>query len=157
MPVNEQIVGRCGALMSAPTCVVVLAAITSDIAGVEFEPGRRFEEGIAHTSLDVSRAVFSRTLLHRSDDDNEVRQAFLAAVNDWCWGGDLQWLYDAGDEHRMFSHDHGHFFPSGPNWTAESLRESVDTPHTLRTIGEISPRARGSAAQQLGGVTRARL
>ena len=39
------------------------------------------------------------------------------------------------DEHsQTYSHDHGHFFPGGPDWRARlpDLREHVDDPHLLQ-------------------------
>ena len=31
----------------------------------------------------------------------------------------------------MYSHDHGHFLPRGPDWTAEGLLTEVESAHSL--------------------------
>lgn len=53
------------------------------------------------------------------------------ALTDWCWGGDPQWLYQASDDNRIWSHDHGHYLPGGPDWRIELLETSVGQPPIL--------------------------
>lgn len=46
--------------------------------------------------------------------------------------GRRQWLAVETDEHRLYSHDHGYYFPpGGQNWTAADLAANVDQPHEL--------------------------
>ena len=40
---------------------------------------------------------------------------------DWLAGGDQQWLYSGSAQNAYYSHDHGHFFPGGPDWTQAAL------------------------------------
>jgi hypothetical protein len=36
-------------------------------------------------------------------------------------GSDHQFIYDNATPHAVYSVGHGHFFPSGPDWTSETL------------------------------------
>ena len=134
-----------GNILGAPTCEIRTISISEEFAGWEFRPGRTLEPGIAHASLHVEDAIFTRGLDRRMDDDNSRRYAFLFALYDWCWGGDAQGLLAAKDENRFYSHDHGWYLPpEGPNWTAADLAAQVDTPHELST----SPNGIGASAAE---------
>lgn len=126
--VNEQIVGRCGAHIGAPTCEVALVEIPPTLA--QYESGSHIEPGLAHGSLDIPTAAFSRELQHRHSDDNVSRHAGVLALMDWCWGADDQWLYDSDDDEKTYSHDHGYFLPYGPRWKHKrsEMETLVDQP-----------------------------
>ncbi|MCH8113676.1 MAG: hypothetical protein IH905_17260 [Proteobacteria bacterium] len=134
VPITEQIVGRVGSLLGVPTCEVRTISISEDFAGWEFRPGRALEPGIAHASLNVEDAIFTRALDRHMDDDNSRRYVFLFALYDWCWGGDVQGLLAAKDDNRFYSHDHGWYLPpEGPNWTINDLAAQADIPRELST------------------------
>ncbi len=140
VPITEQIVGRAGALIGAPTCVVRTIEISPDFAGWEFRPGATLLAGVAHASLNVEPVVQTGSLTHRSDDDNARRHAQIFGLYDWCWGGDPQWLVALAEENRFYSHDHGHFLPNGPNWFAATLETNVDAAHEFAEAGDaITP------------------
>jgi hypothetical protein len=123
VPVNEQIVAKLGQLIGAPVCEPQLVRITEPLVGWEIRPntGRLLERGWAHGSLAVEPAVETHSLDRRSDDDNVRRHAGIFALFDWVGGSDPQWLM-VGSNAMYFSHDHGHYFPGGPSWTAASLQ-----------------------------------
>jgi len=130
VPANEQIVGRLATLAGIAVCEPALVGIPEDLAGTEVCPGYVLEECVAHGSLAVDGAVEVRAnLSHRSEDDNARRQAGYLVLHDWLWGGDDQWLRVAANGNEYFSHDHGHYFPGGPNWTIEGLKAARDQPH----------------------------
>jgi hypothetical protein len=130
VPVNEQVVGRLGTLVGIAVCEPALIGIPEDLAGTEICPGYVLEECVAHGSLAVEGALEVRTqLAHRSDDDNACRQAGLMVLHDWLWGEDDQWLRAAASQNKYFSHDHGHYFPNGPDWTVEGLEAAKDQAH----------------------------
>jgi len=127
VPVNEYLIGRFAASIGAPTCEVALIEITTDHGGWEFRPGRYLEPGVACASRDVPGASEENSLGHRRNDDNQRRHAGIYAIYDWCHGADPQWLFQANDDQRAWSHDHGHYLPGGPDWTEASLLAAVDT------------------------------
>jgi hypothetical protein len=104
--------------------------IPSELTGWEFRPGLSLEAGFAHGSLAVTHAVENHQLSHAERDDNATRHVGVFALHDWCWGGDSQWLYAESEDRRVYSHDHGWYFPeSGNNWTIESLDARADDTH----------------------------
>ena len=130
MIVTEHVVGRVGALMGAPVCEVAIVQIPEELAGWQFVPGRQLEPGLAHGSAAVDQATEDRSLAHRQRDDNQIRQAGVFALYDWCWGGDHQWLYSAKADMELYSHDHGFYLPpTGSDWNVGALDSHADRPH----------------------------
>ncbi|MGC8541997.1 MAG: hypothetical protein ACP5QA_15410, partial [Phycisphaerae bacterium] len=57
--------------------------------------------------------------------ENRIRFARLAILYGWAFvASDHQFLYRKEPPNLVFSHDHGHFFPGGPNWSVESLTKA---------------------------------
>jgi hypothetical protein len=155
VPVNEQIVGRVGALIGAPVCGASIIRIPATIAGWQVTPGYVLAEGLAHASLAEEPVTQIGALQYRTDDDNVTRHVAILALSDLCWGEDLQWLVKSSDENRYFSHDHGYYFPQGPNWTRADLEANVDVAHELADNGaHITLAAARSVANAVESVTR---
>jgi hypothetical protein len=131
VPITEQIVGRLAALIGAPACEVALVRLDA-IGGWEFRAGtgRLVEAGWAHGSVALDPAMETRTLGHRSDDDNRRRHCGIYALCDWLAGSDVQWLFGVQEDNAYYSHDHG-FYLTGPDWTEASLSAACNTPCPL--------------------------
>lgn len=159
VPITEQIVGRVGALIGAPTCEVRTVAIPPELTGWCFRGNHPLEPGIAHGSLHVDDCVETRTLEFRSQDDNRRRHCFILALHDWCWGGDGQWLRVERDDQRYYSHDHGWYLPpEGAVWSSTELERLVDEPRELPDSGQdFGIWAAAEVANQLEAVNRNRL
>lgn len=128
--VTEHVVGRVGALIGAPVCEVAIVQIPEELAGWQFVPGRELEPGLAHASAAVAQATEDRSLAHRQRDDNQIRQAGVFALYDWCWGADHQWLHSAKADMELYSHDHGYYLPpAGSDWNVGELELHADRPH----------------------------
>lgn len=155
VPTNEQIVGRAARLIGGPGCEIKTIAISADCSGWEFRPGRALEAGIAHACSAVPDCSETRALAHRGEDENSTRHAMIFALYDWCWGSDPQWLVAQTEEQRYYSHDHGHYFPGGPNWTVGSLMQYVDQPNEFAdSFAGISTNAVRSIAEALESLTK---
>lgn len=157
VPTTEQIVGRVGRLIGAPTCEVNAILIPRSLAGWEFRPGRPLERGIAHASLAVGDTVEEiRDLRHRSEDMNAIRHVGYIALYDWCWGGDVQGLVELTADKRFHSHDHGWFLPpTGPDWDVASLRNNADAAHPYPgDVAGVDLLAVAAVAGALEGITR---
>lgn len=129
--VIETIVAGAGHILGAPVCETAVVTLTEDVCGFEFRPGSMTKPGLAHACRNVDGAGEIKTLLHREDDHNRSRHAGVFALWDWCWGDDGQWLYSATADNKLFSHDHGLYFPGGIHWTKDSLEQHVDETHHL--------------------------
>lgn len=133
--VTEYVVGSVGKLIGAPVCQVAIGRITDIIAGWEFCPGEKEKlvPGLAHMSLLVPNATeITDRLPFRDKDENSRWHAGMIALYDWCWGGDDQWLFCETEDRRIYSHDHGWYFPdSGCDWSEETLVANVDQPRPL--------------------------
>jgi hypothetical protein len=127
--VTEYVVGSLCSLIGAPCCEVAIVRIPEELADFEFTAGRKVEPGLAHGSLAIEDTTEIRSLEHRQEDDNQRRHAGVFALYDWCWGSDDQWLYVHTDEQKLYSHDHGHYLPGGPNWIESALIQHVDQVH----------------------------
>lgn len=150
--VTEQVVSRCGALIGAPVCKTSLIAIPEEFDGEQLSNGRVLKQGIAHASQHVANTIFGKFYepQYRDRDDNEYRHAFIFALHDWCWGDDLQWLYQTTTDLTTFSHDHGHFLPGGPAWDCEQLAANAGEPHEIGMPADgISKEALAEAASNL--------
>lgn len=136
MLATEQIVAACGRLLGAPVCETALIEIPEVFDGDALDNGTVLRAGIAHGSLNVDNSLFDKwhTPQYRDQDDNRRRHAGYFALYDWCWGEDMQWLYDASDDRKTYSHDHGHFLPGGPEWTISSLEQNVDNPREIDAL-----------------------
>ena len=132
VPITEQIVGRLAALIGAPACEVALVNLDA-IAGWEFRPGsgRLVEPGWGHGSVAVDPAVETRSLDHRTDDDNRRRHCGIYALCDWLAGSDVQWLYGVSEDYAYYSHDHGYYLTGTPDWTMATLTAVRDASHAL--------------------------
>lgn len=133
VPVTEQLVSGVGRLIGAPVCETRLINIPAEFDGETLDNGTILASGIAHASRDVAVCSFEKWYEphFRSQDDNRRRHAGYFALYDWCWGDDMQWLYDLQDDRKTYSHDHGHFLPGAPDWTIGTLANSADLPHEL--------------------------
>jgi hypothetical protein len=156
--VTEYLVGSLGALIGAPTCEVAIVRIPNEIVGWEFRPGATLKAGLAHASRDVEDAQLLHALEYRQQDDNRRRHAGVFAIYDWCWGGDDQWLYCHTEDQKLYSHDHGHYLPGGPNWSEDTLTAHVDEQHVLNSPKPgLDPAAINEFAGQLENINREKL
>lgn len=157
VPLTEQIVGRAGLLLGAPVCPVRTMEIGAQFVGQQFATGgQTLQAGIAHASAEIPGALEVRgALQYQTDDDNPRRQAFIVVLHDWCWGDDVQWMREAGQENRFHSHDHGHFLPPGGNqWTSQTLMLNTLAPHAFAGVcNGLSAGALAEAAVRLEALT----
>jgi hypothetical protein len=66
----------------------------------------------------------ARGIEHVDSGDNRKRFALLAIFNGWLSHNDRQFLYGKSSPFTVYSADHGHFFPGGPNWSVASLQQA---------------------------------
>jgi hypothetical protein len=129
---TEHLVSAAGRLIGAPVCEVQPIRITEEFVGITFPNGLLLAAGVGSASREVPDVVEERDLAHRDRDDNASRHVGVFALYDWCWGADGQWSVRTSDDNRLFSHDHGWYFPpEGPDWNEGELVNKVDVPREL--------------------------
>jgi hypothetical protein len=124
---SEQVVGRLGQLIMAPTAEVILINVPADlIEEIRATEGDNLgfvpEPGVHHGS---------RWALGFSDrqhlayvDENRPAFAALCVLYSWVFcNGDHQWIYRNAPPHDVLSVDHTTFLPGGPDWTSATLRD----------------------------------
>ena len=134
MVVNDQVIGVLGSAMDMPIPMVSLVEIVSELK--RSEPGiSHIPAGFCHGSRFLAGgSETGEPFRHTNLPDNRSRFAKLAVLYGWAFvGSDHQFLYRKQAPNLVFSHDHGHFFPGGPNWTPASLGRAP-APELDRTI-----------------------
>lgn len=152
--VNDQLVGRLGAAMGAPVGDVALVEIPQLL--VDADPQMSpVTAGIVHGSRFMREVSNERQNLAPLDlDVNRERFALLAILYGWVGASDHQVLYREQPPKLVFSVDHGHFFPNGPEWTIDHLLHSAASAAPDATVvaqcgltgGDLLPAAAALAA-----------
>jgi hypothetical protein len=128
MVFNDQVAARLGALLNAPVPGVALVEIRAELIAANPDKKEQMGHmlpGTAHGSLrieDVTERINSFD--HPDEADNRVRYTVLAIFFGWLVAGDPQFIFKKAPPRLVYSHDHGHFFPGGPNWTIASLQRA---------------------------------
>jgi hypothetical protein len=122
--VNDQVVAVVAAALNAPTGRAGLVDVSGElIQATPFLQQNSWVAGVWHGSLrvgDVSEA--ERVYLFTDLPENRLRFAELAILYGWAFTQhDHQFVYQKTDPRLVFSVDHGHFFPNGPNWDVTLL------------------------------------
>jgi hypothetical protein len=118
---TDQVVGRLGAQMEAPVGRVVLVEIPAELIAIEPRLAHVLP-GVAHGCEWINDVHDALDIGHV--DTNLERFASLSVLYGWFQAEDHQFLYDNTAPHHVYSVDHGHFLPLGPEWTRQSLRAS---------------------------------
>jgi hypothetical protein len=69
----------------------------------------------------VANSTEQQGLQHGDIAENKARFLAIATLYGWIGSSDDQFIYDNTDPRLVHTVDHGHFFPGGPDWTADSL------------------------------------
>ena len=154
--VNEQIVARLGALLGAPVCPTLLVEIPAELCNIEPQMND-ISPGLAHAIEYIDDCSERAGIDHTGLRENRERFASLQVLYTWMFAGDHQLIYRTSPPHLVYSVDHGHFFPGGPNWTVQSIAgvtailqydtmfnaaaiTSAERTNTLSCLGRLSDR-----------------
>lgn len=123
--VNEQLVGRLGAAMGAPVGDVAFVEVPQALIAAEPQMAP-LAAGIVHGSRFMRDVSNDRQNIAPIElDVNRDRFALLAILYGWIGASDHQVLYRELSPKLVFSVDHGHFFPHGPEWTVDGLNNAA--------------------------------
>lgn len=156
--VNDQVIGRLGSAIGAPVGDVALVYIPDAL--VAAEPAMSdIKPGISHACRWIPGCTEREHIVHTTVPENRGRFAALALVYGWVHAQDHQFIYTNDPPHLVYSVDHGHFFPNGPDWTIQSLgTAAAATPDPTLIAGcSLSNTELASAVGALGSISDAQI
>jgi hypothetical protein len=152
---NDQIIGRLARAIGAPVPDVAIVDVPPSLIQLEPDLGG-LEGGLAHGSKYISDASKTRQgIAFQNLSENRIRFALLAILYGWAFvQSDHQFFYQDGTN-LVFSFDHGHFFPGGPQWTIEGLNGAppVMPDSVICNACQFAPDELAEARRRLSAVT----
>lgn len=122
--INDQIIARLGQAMGAPVAEPRIVEIDEEL--VDDPEFSYLTPGTAHGVIFIPDCSDDREpVQYIKQPENRSRFALLAVLYGWVKAHDQQFIYKTARPNLVFSVDHGHFFPSGPNWTIATLRDTL--------------------------------
>src|SRR5262245_3363563 len=122
--ISERVIGGLANKVGAPVPDVALIDVPNELCAAQPEMSHILP-GIAHGSQHIANATDRASIDHYDVLANRRRFSLLALLYGWAQAGDHQFIYDKAAPHNVYSVDHGHFFPGGPNWSAATLTAAV--------------------------------
>lgn len=120
--VNDQIVARLGLAIDAPVGEPRIVDVT-DLAAIE-QRLSHIAPGTDHGTRFISDCFDEYTPIATSEPANRPRLARLSVLYGWVFANDWQFLFRKNPPRLIYSVDHGHFFPDGPDWSEKTLLEA---------------------------------
>jgi hypothetical protein len=120
---NDCIAAQLAALIGAPVPTSAIVEIRQELIATSAELSH-FTPGPGHGSRIMEDCRDSGGIEHINSGDNRSRFGLLAIFNGWLLHNDRQFLYRKTTPFTVYSADHGHFFPHGPNWSIASLQQA---------------------------------
>ena len=120
---NDQVVARLGRHLQAPVGDVTLVRLDATL--IAANPNISYMlPGQAHATKRIMGATERIDAISFINlPENKRRFAALSVLFGWMGvSGDRQFIYDGSPPNLIYSVDHGHFFPSGPDWSIASLQ-----------------------------------
>ncbi len=149
--IADHIIGRLGAALGAPVPEVRLIEVPAELRTAQAQL-QHMASGVAHGSRDIEDVTERAAIQHTDLPENRRRFALLALLFGWAHAGDHQFIYEKNAPHRVYSVDHGHFLPGGPNWTAASLAGALQAQadadaQLVQAVGLTAAELREAAAK----------
>jgi hypothetical protein len=120
MLATEQVVAALGRAIGAPVPDTALIDVSAALVGIEPQIAH-FAVGLGHGSAWIDDVTDREGFRYFDQAANRSRFASLGVLYSWMGANDHQFIYQKQPPHLVYSVDHGHFIPGGPNWTSASL------------------------------------
>jgi hypothetical protein len=118
-------------VIGAPVGSVTLVDVSSELIALNPQM-QHIHAGLAHGCRFVPQCSERQGVLHATVGENRTRYASLAILYGWVVANDHQFFFSDSPPHVVYSFDHGHFFPGGPQWTIATLASApVAQPDSL--------------------------
>ena len=122
---NDQVVGRIVFDLKMPVADVRIIDIPQTLIDINPESMGHIAPGLAHGSRFVPNCTEQLWFHYVDLPENRPRFASLALLYGWMSAAEKQFIYKTRPPHLVYSFDHDAFFPSGPDWTVETLTEGL--------------------------------
>ena len=135
--INDHIVGRLGTELTHAVPPVALIEVPQELVNAQPEL-RNMSTGLAHGSRWVPDCSDREWI--RSDQivENRERLAVLSLLYGLACANDRQLIYQNKSPKLVYSVDHGHFFPRGPNWAIADLNAAADIQPDHEIVTKLS-------------------
>jgi hypothetical protein len=119
--INDQIVARLGVIMGAPVGQPCIVEISEDLISEDLQFSY-LTPGTAHATRYIPNCFDDIEERHyTAQSENRPRFALLSVLYGWVYANDYQFIYQKARPNLVYSVDHGHFFPNGPEWRENNL------------------------------------
>lgn len=118
--VNDQVIAHLGVELGAPVGLPRIVNIPDELVSIEPQLAD-VAPGLSHGTLAIPDCTDRSWVSFCEEGDNRKRFARLAVLYGWCHSGDHQVIFANQQPRLVYSVDHGHFFPGGPEWRIETL------------------------------------
>jgi hypothetical protein len=130
--VNDQVVARLGMAIGSPVGEPCIVEISEELIA-EDSKFSYLTPGTAHATVYIPKCSSQREEINYTNQpENRERFALLILLYGWVYANDYQFIYKNARPNLVYSVDHGHFFPGGPEWNQRDLLEAANA--------EIHPR-----------------
>ena len=152
--VNDQITARLGFAIGAPVGEPKIVEVSAELIAIEPRLSH-IPSGTAHATLFIPDCFDSWELIATSEPKNRSRFVLLAVLYGWVYANDIQFIFNKNPPRLVYSVDHGHFFPGGPNWTECDLipAPQAELNSYLRENCNFTPDEISSALRALSSVS----
>ena len=121
--VNDRIIAHLGLTINAPVGEPRVIEVPAELVEIERNLSHIFP-GTAHGTRFIPDCFDSWELIATSELENRPRLTRLAILYSWVLANDWQFLFKKNPPRLIYSIDHGHFFPGGPEWSEQQLLEA---------------------------------
>jgi hypothetical protein len=136
---NDHFIAHLGIQLGAPVAEPKLIIIPDELKNSEPEL-QNISSGVAHGTICIPNSSNREWLIHTDKLYNRKRFALLSVLYGWLWSNDNQLIYLNNDPYWVYSVDHGHFLPNGPDWTINtlSIQQTVEPNNEIRTACNLT-------------------
>jgi len=122
MAFTDHAAARLGRTINAPVPdAVALVDVPQELIAANPVEMAHMQSGVGHGTKMIEDTGDRLAIQRNNEPYNKPRFALLSVFFGWLGGSDTQYIYKTTDPYLVYSVDHGHFFPNGPNWTVASL------------------------------------
>lgn len=122
--VNDQITAKLGFAIGAPVGEPKIVEVSAELIAIEPRLSH-IPLGTAHATLFIPNCFDSWEVIATSEPENRSRFVLLAVLYGWVYANDIQFIFQKNPPRLVYSVDHGHFFPGGPDWTELDLMQAL--------------------------------